>query len=70
VSTRVWLTIPQVAAIIKSSRATVYRHLYAGQFVHTEIGTGSRPCVRIAEDSVHAFLASRATAGRKSAVAA
>ena len=49
------LTVKDVAARLKISRACVYQLIARGKIAHIRIGCG-RGAIRIAEDDLHEFL--------------
>lgn len=50
------LTVPQVRAIIKQGRSTLYRHIRAGDLPVVRLG---RRSIRIPADELYAFIARR-----------
>ncbi len=61
------LRVPEVARRLGASRPTVYRLLAAGELDRVDIGTGSRPCSRVPESSLRAYIESKTVPGRRAA---
>lgn len=58
------MTVTEFGLRIGVGRATAYRHVAAGAVDVTDIGTGSRPRLRISEKAYEKFVARRTVQGR------
>lgn len=59
------LTPTEVAARLGVARPTVYDIVAAGHLDVVSVGTGSRPGIRIPEESLTAYIAARRVTARK-----
>lgn len=64
-----YLSVSQAAKVLGVSVHTVYRAINGHELRWIDIGTGTRPRIRIAEQDLQAWMDSRASSGRVSSVA-
>jgi excisionase family DNA binding protein len=58
------LTPQEAGARLGVARSTVYDIVSAGHLDVVPVGTGARPCIRIPEDSLAAYIAARRVPAR------
>ncbi len=53
------LTIPETAERLSIHKQAVYRHIWSGALKATNVGTGTRPRLRVADHEAERFMKAR-----------